>query len=1612
MANKKIKKLGTAAIAATMVVPTITDGLMNLSAKEVKTEKDDVQSQLPPVKDGYTYLSKVVDCKTEGNKVTFTMEQGERLRLTFLENNVFRMYMAAPGKDFQEDPTPNSPEHTATIRAKTDDDYYKEYNIKPVVNRVEGESTTIGTGDINVIFDEKTSMMTVTNKENQIILKETAPIQYKEGSTIQTLGTDENEYFYGGGTQNGRFSHKGEKIDIVNSNNWVNGGVASPNPFYWSTKGYGVVRNTWKPGAYDFTSNEQITTTHNEERFDAYFFIDPTPKEILSDYYEFTGKPIELPEYASYLGHLNCYNRDYWKETTEGNGIKLGDKWYTESQSNNGGQKETLNGDEPFSAKSLLEEHKKYDMPLGWFLPNDGYGCGYGQESTQDGNVANLKQFADEAISKGVQTGLWTQSNLYPADPSNPKPDERDLDKEVEAGTHAIKTDVAWVGAGYSFALNGVMTAYNGILNHSGMKPNVVSLDGWAGTQRYAGIWTGDQSGGQWEYIRFHIPTYIGTSLSGQPNVGSDMDGIFGGKNETVQTRDFQWKAFTTFMLDMDGWGSNQKSPWALGVNSESINRAYLKLKAQLMPYINTISHEATAEGGLPMVRAMFLEEPNAYTYGKSTQYQYMWGNQFLVAPIYQNTNADGEGNDIRNDIYLPSTSDVWVDYLTGKQYRGGQILNNFDAPLWKLPVFVKNGSIIPMYPENNNPEAITKTNEDGLDRTQRIVEFYPSGKTDFTAYEDDGKTHGGGSATTKYTSVVEGDKATLTAEKTVGSYESMVNERSTEFIVNVSKAPSAVKGSVAGKPVEFKEVKTLKEYNEAEGNVYFYDKAPETIVEQYASKGSKYENMEETQTPKLRVKSTDKVGIHDNIFQVVVEGFENKQDLGGNELDKEIAIPTGLTSTESFQVLSDVHIEGKSENLETVKIFKDALQDIRYLDPDSSAIMIPGDFTNGGSTEQYESFFDLIEKYSSTNPLVALGNHDVRWLCDSEDRNEAGLRIPTCKLGTSPFADRYLKGNKKYMGDVKEGQLYFDKWIDGYHFITLNTEQDLKDQAYLSNEQLDWLEKVIAEDASATKPIFLQIHQAFEGTAEHEELDLIGGESEIRLKQILKNYPQSVIFTGHIHNGIDLIDVYHKEYGYVVDVPCFWYSSYGSNKNQVGYQVDVNGENIKIRLRDYENNVYLDEYELNFNISDPLPNDPSDDVKDIVFDDKMNIYAGNEQSETGSEGPAYNLIDNNENTLWHTSWDGTNLDNLWVEVDLGKEMLIDGLRYLPRQVGSNGTIKRYKIEIVNEDGEYVEVSKGKWKANATWKSVTFTPVLARKVRLSALETVSSSGTLYASGAELRITKPVIDKDKLKAALDKAYEITAEEYTPASYEEYKIFVEKAQEVYEDEKATQEEVDSAVKAIQEAVKGLNYKAADYSELNKAMQEAESLKKEEYTEESWKILEEAMQKAEETKGLDIREQGKVDEVAAQLKAAMKNLKEKESRVEKEELYELLKAYGGYESTTYTKDSWEVFKEAYDKAKEVYENKNTTQEEVDKVIEELKVSGKQLVKAEVGNPEVGGEEPETGNEETEVGQEMEKPEEPVKTGVRMPVGLLMFTMVMGAGASIMFYRKKYYK
>ena len=85
-----------------------------------------------------------------------------------------------------------------------------------------------------------------------------------------------------------------------------------------------------------------------------------------------------------------------------------------------------------------------------------------------------------------------------------------------------------------------------------------------------------------------------------------------------------------------------------------------------------------------------------------------MYGPYFLVAPIYQETQVDDKGNDIRNGIYLPEGE--WFDYFTGEKYTGGCVVSNFASPLWKLPVFVKAGAIIPMTNPNNNVGEIDKS--------------------------------------------------------------------------------------------------------------------------------------------------------------------------------------------------------------------------------------------------------------------------------------------------------------------------------------------------------------------------------------------------------------------------------------------------------------------------------------------------------------------------------------------------------------------------------------------------------------------------------------------------------------------------------------------------------------------------------------------------------------------------------------------------------------------------------------------------------------------------------------------------------------------------------------
>lgn len=927
-------------------------------------------------------LTQVTQAQADANVVTVTFNDGIVGKITFLENDIFR-YNVDPSGQFSPYGNTNNAVDTAKIPQYPDSS--DAYSHPDAQVKEEGGNFVITSGDTTISFEKDTAKMTVSYKGN-VVMEESKSLELGS-NTVQTLVQNPEENYYGGGTQNGRFVHTGQVINIANESNWVDGGVASPNPFYYSTSGYGILRNTFKRGSYDFgsTAPGTVTASHNENEYDAYIFLSggensaQVVREILGGYYHVTGNPVLLPQYAFYEGHLNCYNRDSWTDTTEtdnptgwvikgsasasGNDpdVEIASAYKEAGMSTGyvlpeGTNAETLNGTQPttsldkyptvntdykFSASAVIDQYQKYDMPLGYFLPNDGYGCGYGQNgyyttggvnpdgssseertAAIDANVQNLNAFTLYAQSKGVETGLWTQSNLSPDSNANTSWHLlRDFRKEVTVGgITTLKTDVAWVGHGYNFALNGLKTAYDIVTDEVSYRPNIITLDGWAGTQRYGAIWTGDQVGGNWEYIRFHVPTYIGQSLSGNPNIGSDMDGIFGG-NQIIAVRDTQWKIFTPLMLNMDGWGSFAKTPQTFGDPYTGISRMYLKLKAQLMPYLYTGAASAANidtgndDTGMPMIRAMFLEYPeDSYANTKAMQYQFMYGPSILVAPVYSENSMDDVGNDVRNDIYLPDEDQIWIDYFTGEQYHGGQTLNNFDAPIWKLPVFVKNGAIIPMWEENNSPSLV--------DRTQRLVEFWPAGSTEYTLYEDDGKTANaeieevegygttntvtyGDHVSTTFTSTVTNGTAVLTAEKSTGTYEGYDQNKDTTFIVNVSKEPSSVtaqNGSTSLNMVEVGSKEEVLNADVAEGTfVYFYDAAPAIEAYTVEVEDEFIEMMEgQTSSPKLYVKfaSTD---TQTNAQTLTLVGFENVDpNLAANELNPDLAAPTGLADVEA----------------------------------------------------------------------------------------------------------------------------------------------------------------------------------------------------------------------------------------------------------------------------------------------------------------------------------------------------------------------------------------------------------------------------------------------------------------------------------------------------------------------------------------------------------------------------------------------------------------------------------------------------------------------------------------------------------------------------------------
>ena len=325
--------------------------------------------------------------------------------------------------------------------------------------------------------------------ETQPLWRELQAIDLGDKQSVQVLSSDKAERFFGGGQQNGRFEFKGRELPVSYSGGWEEGDRPNPAPFLMSSRGWGMLRNSWADGNYDLREDKQLTLQHAEGRFDAYYFVGKSMHEVLARYTEWTGRARMLPRWALEYGDADCYN--------DGDNVK---KPGTVPR----GWTDGPTGKTPDVIDSVARKYREHDMPGGWILPNDGYGCGY----------TALPETVQGLAKQGFRTGLWTENGV-----------DKIAWEVGQAGSRVQKLDVAWTGKGYQFSLDANKSAYDGILNNSDSRPFIWTVMGWAGTQRYAVAWTGDQSA-SWDYIRWHVPTLIGSGLSGQAYATGDVDAM------------------------------------------------------------------------------------------------------------------------------------------------------------------------------------------------------------------------------------------------------------------------------------------------------------------------------------------------------------------------------------------------------------------------------------------------------------------------------------------------------------------------------------------------------------------------------------------------------------------------------------------------------------------------------------------------------------------------------------------------------------------------------------------------------------------------------------------------------------------------------------------------------------------------------------------------------------------------------------------------------------------------------------------------------------------------------------------------------------------------------
>jgi alpha-glucosidase len=660
------------------------------------------------------YLGIIKSVTKEGNKFYFS-DGSARVEIRVVSDDIIRVRLAPHGVFLEEFSyaVPEVDQKVAVFKLLELDDCYT-VSTNNVVCKIEKNN-------FHVSFSDNISNIVMLEDANSMHWEEN--IDYGGYYIYATKQCQPEENFFGLGDKSGNFNLRGRRFENWNTDAYSFGWNQDPLyrtiPFYigvHDSAAYGVFFDNTFKSYFDFGAEDQTKTSFWSDggELQYYYIHGPHMMDVVKRYAKLTGTHPMPPKWT--LGYQQCRWSYYPEAKVKDIAKQFRDRKipcdaiYLDIDYMDGYRCFTWNkkyfpdpkrmikelANDGFKTVVMIDPGIKVDDDYWVFKEGkeNNYFCRRSDDYYMEGHVwPGRCQFPDftnpkvrewwgelykELVEMGV-AGFWNDMNEPAVFGSGTFPNDVRHNYDGFRGSHRKAHNV--------YGMQMVRSTYEGLKKlMRNKRPFTITRAGYAGMQRYASVWTGDNIA-TWEHLKIGNIQCQRMSVSGVPFCGTDIGGFSGEPDGELFSRWIQLGTFSPFMRAHSAGDTAEREPWSFGEFFEDINRKFIELRYQLLPYLYSVFWEHHRYG-FPILRPLIMLEQEKVS-NHFRQDEFCYGDKLLICPVL-------EQGAISRVVYLPKGD--WYNYWTHEILKGEKEYT-VEAKIDSMPIFVRAGSVIPEYP-------------------------------------------------------------------------------------------------------------------------------------------------------------------------------------------------------------------------------------------------------------------------------------------------------------------------------------------------------------------------------------------------------------------------------------------------------------------------------------------------------------------------------------------------------------------------------------------------------------------------------------------------------------------------------------------------------------------------------------------------------------------------------------------------------------------------------------------------------------------------------------------------------------------------------------------------